>query len=403
MEKSENVLSLEASGSCNSTIADLIMMVDISGSVLDSIVLDRSFIRSVINGFPIDGKNLRMGFIVFSSVCKTLVPIEKDDMNKALEAITRLQDQGAKFFMVLTTPAREGITKLLGAENVLEAVRKNSTDDRMANKIVTEVCDRTCSTEEKEITGCGWDKQGNCVRNIEIKAYDVKHPACKNFKPGKKTVPCPSDVCKKLCREFKWGQWDKACCGEKKGEKVEQTRTRPIPDHLFNEQTCPKSEKFICTVEQRCDEVMQLMKAEEEKRTKSWYIICICLMVLLLILAMVAFCCLMNSRKRSAERFQRRLKAAGVSIPAVQDMASLDEKTRNVLADLPLFSTYQAASPSSTPSVRKNLAAKIDGKTSAAAAKGSAVKSAVAKGSSTPPRKQTSKTGGGTKSYKKKV
>uniref|UniRef100_A0A915ICJ5 VWFA domain-containing protein n=1 Tax=Romanomermis culicivorax TaxID=13658 RepID=A0A915ICJ5_ROMCU len=77
MKKSENVLSLEASGSCNSTIADLIMMVDISGSVLDSIVLDRSFIRSVINGFPIDGKNLRMGFIVFSSVCKTLVPIEK--------------------------------------------------------------------------------------------------------------------------------------------------------------------------------------------------------------------------------------------------------------------------------------------------------------------------------------
>uniref|UniRef100_A0A915HJG6 Uncharacterized protein n=1 Tax=Romanomermis culicivorax TaxID=13658 RepID=A0A915HJG6_ROMCU len=68
-------------------------------------------------------------------------------------------------------------------------------------------------------------------------------------------------------------------------------------------------------------------------------------MALVMILALIAIACLMSSRRRSTDRFQRRLQAAGVSAPLAREMmtAALDEKTRSVLADLPLFTTYAGA------------------------------------------------------------
>uniref|UniRef100_A0A915J4S5 VWFA domain-containing protein n=1 Tax=Romanomermis culicivorax TaxID=13658 RepID=A0A915J4S5_ROMCU len=311
---------LSSSFGCNSTVADILLLVDISGSVLESIVMDRSFIKDVVNAFPIDGINLRMGLAVFSSVCKTILPVQDgiskgivfdaiekpwwpvlwtnmhdcldqirkvdlpsrgqtsrmfvvllitdeqpDNMEKALEAIRRLQNEGAKFFLVLTKePKVSGIAQMLGVENYVEAIRTRETDPRkpgadarLADKIVLETCQKTCSIEEKDDEiGCVWDQQGNCVKNVDIKPSNPNHPACKNFKNHRKILPCSSEICKASCEEYKWTQWDKACCGSHIGQKIEQSRTRPIPDHLFNAQVCPRKETFVCTIEHECKEVV---------------------------------------------------------------------------------------------------------------------------------------------------
>uniref|UniRef100_A0A915HNW2 VWFA domain-containing protein n=1 Tax=Romanomermis culicivorax TaxID=13658 RepID=A0A915HNW2_ROMCU len=283
-----------------------------------------------------------------------------DEMEGTVQAIKQLQDEGVSFFMILTTkgdPNKSGISKQLGKDSVVEAVRKAGADDRVANKLVEDVCSRTCSTDEKEVESCTWDKNSNCVRKpqsnhtkvlspeshenstillckvygFKKKALEPDHPACKSFRASNRTLPCPIPECKRACGNFKWSPWDQTCCGPDKGQKKQLARNRTIPDKVFHPTMCPRVDTFLCVVEYTCDEMLLHAKAAEEQRNKGWYLICIVLMIILFILAIIALCFLLTSRRRSADRFQRRLKAVGV------------------LADLPLFSSsYRAPSSRDT-------------------------------------------------------
>uniref|UniRef100_A0A915IFR4 VWFA domain-containing protein n=1 Tax=Romanomermis culicivorax TaxID=13658 RepID=A0A915IFR4_ROMCU len=85
--------------SCKSLVADIVLMIDISASVYYTVVENRTFIRNVIDGFPIDGKTMRMGLVVFSTSCKTLVKVE-DGTSKA-PLYDSLEEAGTDIFLLI--------------------------------------------------------------------------------------------------------------------------------------------------------------------------------------------------------------------------------------------------------------------------------------------------------------
>jgi len=181
------------------------------------------------------------------------------------------------------------------------------------------------------------------------KPVNATKAACELARPRNETQDCGFATCIALCDEFRWSSWSpRQCCGPV-GSRVVRTRSRRLPPHLKHAELCAEFESGSCLVHGVCDDELQGTFSLAVSPTRPvphsavlktkrllYNVVYACILGALLAVSLLVLWLLCTTRRRVAERFQRRAltRAAKRSSVPTTDAGG---QSRGVSANLPMF------------------------------------------------------------------